>query len=570
MSRSRRGLLIGIVAMCAAALTACAGLPTSGDVKVGLALDDVGLPPDISQIAAEPLDGASPAEIVEGFLDAAVTPSDGWKIAREFLSPDLAATWRPSVGVTIDSGAAARVFTSAIDGEADTAKTGDVRVRLDQIARVDEFGAYTEVSGDASVASFEVARNSDGEWRITAAADGIVLDAEAFTQVYRRYSLQYYDQSWTHLVPDVRWYPRRVQIATTLTQALLTGAPSEWLAPAVRSAFPNDVSLARDAVPLNSEKVATVELTSTALALDATQLARMRTQLEETLRLAGVSQVQLTVNGRDLNAGRATVEAASAEPGAVLLTETEFGAYLGNEITPYDAISPEIIDLAPTVVAVDMAADDSRAAVQLDTGGVYTVADGRVDQLDSRAGLIKPSLDPFGYTWTVQAAAPQALIAWQPDVTPLNISNAFPDASAISQLRVGPDGVRIAAVVTLGGQHWIVLAAIIRDQNQIPVELGPLHLVAQLDGAGLGLSWIGVDHLGVLVDAEDSREVLNQDIGGPGVIAAAPEGAVSLSGGRTASAVRILNGDGVLFAQRGTTWQMGRTDVLVLGTHAGR
>lgn len=569
MSRSRRASVISILAVLAAVLTACAGLPTSGDVSAGLAREDGALPPDISQIAAEPLEGASPEQIVEGFLDAALTPADGWKIAREFLAPELAASWRPSAGVTIDSSAVSREFNSEVTGE-EEAKAGNVRVLLDQVARVDERGAYTELSGDESVASFEVARNSDGEWRITTAADGIVLDAEAFTQVYRQYSLQYYDQSWTRLVPDVRWYPRRPQIATTLTQALLGGAPSEWLTPAVRSAFPSDVSLVRDAVPVNADKIATVELTATALALEATQLARMRTQLEATLQRAGVSEVRLTVNGRDLNAGRVTVEAATTEPGAVVLTGSEFGTYLGDEITPYDGITPEVVDLAPSVRAVDLAMDDSRAAVQLDTGAVYTIADGNVDELDARPGLIKPSMDPYGYTWTVPASAPQALTAWEPNVTPVENLDAFPKASSISQLRVGPDGARIAAVVTIGGQRWIVATTIVRDENEVPIELGPMHMIAQLDGEAMGLSWVGSDTLSVLVNDGDSRVVLTQGVGGPGARAAAPEGAVSLSGGPLASSVRILNDEGVLFAQRGTTWQMGLADVLVLGTHAGQ
>jgi len=568
--RRRRGGMVGLIAAFAVLITACSGLPTTGDVTPGLPLDDTDVPPDISQIAQEPLEGATPEEIVEGFMDAALTPTDGWATARKFLVPELAATWKPSVGVTIDSGAASREFSSDVEGDDDTTQSGAVSVLLDQVARVNEFGAYTELSGDASVTSFELARNDDGEWRISTAANGIVLDAEAFAQVFRRYSLQYYDQTWSHLIPDVRWYPRRPQIATTLTQALLSGSPSDWLVPAVRSAFPSDVTLVGAAVPVSSEKVATVELTSEALALDATELSRMRTQLEETLRLAGVSEVRLLVNGRDLNAGRATINVVSAEPGTVVLTDTEFGSYVGDEITPYDGISAEIVELAPSVTAVDVAADGTRAAVQLNTGLIYTVANGGVDELDSRAGLIEPSMDPYGYTWSVPSESPQALTAWQPEVVEFPIANAFPEASEISQLRVGPDGVRLAAIVTVGLQRWIVLAAIVRDENQVPVRLGPTHMVAELDATALDLSWVGEDMLSVLIELETSSTVLTQDVGGPGTIATGPTGAQSLSGGTTPTAVRILTDEGVLFAQRGTTWQMGLSGVRVLGTHAGQ
>lgn len=567
----RRRLLVGAIAALAVILTACSGLPTSGDVTPGLTLDDSDLPPDISLIAAGPLEGASPEEIVEGFLDAALTPTDSWATARQFLSPELAASWKPSAGVTIDSGAGRREFSAELDDEDDDASSGDVRVKLEhQLAQVDEFGAYTELSGDASVTSFEVAQNDAGEWRITTAANGIVLDAEAFAQVFRRHSLQYYDESWTHLIPDVRWYPRRPQIVTTLTLALLEDDPSAWLTSAVRSAFPAEMSLARDAVPVNSEKVATVELTSAALSLDATELSRMRTQLEATLRSAGVSKVRLMVNGRDLNAGTATVSVTPPQPGTVVLTATEFGAYVGDEITPYDDIAPALLEIAPAVTAVDVAVDGTRAAVQMETGLVFTVAGGRVDELDSRPGLVEPSMDPYGYTWSVPSASPQELIAWRADVKGFKVANAFAEASSISQIRVGPDGVRVAAIVTVGQQRWIALAAIHRDQNQVPIELGPMRMVGQVDSAVLGLSWVGEDKLTVLIDVEENRVVLTQDVGGPGEFVAAPGGALSLSGGRTLAAVRVLNDAGVLFAQRRTTWQIGLSDVLVLGTRAGQ
>ena len=570
MNRGRRSFAVIALAAFVAVLTACTSLPTSGEANAGLALDEVDIDPDINQIAARPLEGASPSQIVEGFLDAALTPDNGWAIAREFLSPKLAETWRPNAGVSVDSGAAEREFTADIDGDEESAQAGDVRVVLDQVARVDEHGAYTELSGDASVASFQVARNDEGEWRITAADDGIFLDAESFAQVYRRYALQYYDQSWTHLVPDMRWYPRRSTIATTLTQALLNGEPSEWLSAGVRSAFPGDASLALESVPVSPEKIATVELTEAAAGLDSTQIARMRTQLEATLRLAGVAEVRLTVNGRDLDANRAVVETGRGESNPVILTESEFGSYIGDEIVPYEGISSQVVEIAPSVRAVDVAADDSRAAVQMNGGEVYTVADGRVDQLDSRPGLIKPSIDPYGFTWTVPSAAPQALTAWQPDVSSAQVQTAFPDASAISDLRVASDGVRVAAVVTIGGQRWLVLAAVIRDENQVPVELGPMHQVAQIEGATLGMSWVGDDSLAILSDADGARILLTQEVGGTGTEAAAPAKSLSLAGGRTSAAVRILNDEGLMFAQRGTTWQMGLSSVLVLGTHAGQ
>lgn len=574
--RSRASRSVMALAALTVLLTACSGLPTTGSVYTGLAVGAAEDAPDFTQLAADPVAGAGPEEIVDGFLDAAITPDNNWEIARKFLSPELAETWRPNAGVTIDASAIDRTFSSNVppeeagpeDEEEGGADTGEVQVLLDQIAGVDARGAYAEFSGDTAIATFEVARNADGEWRITAAEDGIVLDAESFQQVYDPHALQFFDPSWTHLVPEVRWYPRRATIPTTLTHQMLAG-PSDWLAPGVRTAFPSDVALAREAVPVR-EQVAEVELTDAALMLDATTLARMRTQLEQTLASAGVSEVRLLVNGRDLNAGRATVEIGAPDVGTLVLTADGFGSAVGDEVNPLPGISAEVQEMADAVAAVDVSIDGERAAVQLTSGAVVAVSGGNTEEIDTRLGLVRPSIDPFGYTWTVPASAPQAVVAVSPDGSPIPVAEAWPNASAISQLRIGPDGARVAAVVTVGGQRWIAVAAIVRGADGVPTELGPPHLLALVDGAALGMSWLGDDTLALLVRDEDSRHLLTQRVGGPGAVSAVPADAVSIAGARTPAGLRLQDAEGVVFAQRITTWQESLTGVRVLGTYAGQ
>src|SRR5690606_9589684 len=160
-------------------------------------------------------------------------------------------------------------------------------VNVDQIASVDAGGAYSAASGTGTGA-YRLVREEQGEWRISEAPDGILLDADALGLEYQKYWLKYYDNSWRYLVPDVRWFPRRTAMATSVTRALLSGQPSPWLAPAVRSAFTEDVALAGDAVLVDASQVASVSLTRTALSASSTELARMRTQLESSLAGAGV------------------------------------------------------------------------------------------------------------------------------------------------------------------------------------------------------------------------------------------------------------------------------------------
>ncbi|WP_259159748.1 LpqB family beta-propeller domain-containing protein [Microbacterium phyllosphaerae] len=570
MTRTRRALRGIAVVTAALLLTACTGLPTTGDPQPGLALGASPEDPDFLPVASDPIDGAGPAAIVEGFMEAAITPADNWDTARKFLTPELAASWRPNTGVSIDVSAVTRSFTSSVedDSEASDGDTADVRVRFDQVASVDATGAYSEAFG-ASNSAFVVVR-TDGQWRITEAPDGVVIDESRFARVYDDYALQYYDQTWERLVPDVRWFPRRATVATTIAQSLIGGAPSPWLDPAVQSAFPQGVQLARDAVPIDADQVADVALNRAALGLDPKTLARMRTQLQETLAAAGVQvdQVRFSVDGRTLDAGVVKLVEDPADPGSLVLKGGEFGSLVGSEITPIPGVTEDILAATQSITAIDVAIDGSNAAVQLADGHVYLTGDDGFNELDGRASLIRPSMDPYGFTWSVPSNAPQALQAIGSDVAPLGIAGAWPDASAISALRVSADGARVAAVVVVGGERWVVVSSVIRDDAGAPTELGPAEPLTQLEGGVSGLVWLGGDRLGLLLDLSD-RMVLTQIVGGPGASEVAPTGAVSIAGSRSASGLRVLGAEGAVFARSGSAWSESTDGVSVLATRAG-
>ncbi len=569
--RALRAVAIATVAL---ALTACTGLPTTGDVQSGLALGTSPDNPDFLPLASGPVEGAGPAAIVEGFMEAAITPADNWDTARTFLTPELAATWRPTTGVSIDTSASTRSFTSSLEEDAESVDgdTADVRVRFEQVASVDGTGAYTEASDSvgASTSAFVVVLN-DGQWRISEAPDGVVIDESRFSRVYDDYALQYFDQTWERLVPDVRWFPRRATIATTIAQSLIGGAPSPWLDPAVQSAFPPGVQLARDAVPIDPDQIADVALNRAAASLDPTTLARMRTQLQATLTAAGVqvSQVRFTVDGRTLDAGVVKLVEDPADAGSLVLKPGEFGTVVGGQVVPIPGISEEIIGATQPIVAIDVAVDDSHAAVQLADGHVYLAGDGSFDELDQRGGLVRPSLDPWDYVWSVPSAAPTALQAIGSDVVAHTIDGAWPDASQVDAIRVSSDGARVAAVVVVGGERWIVVSSVIRDEAGLPTELGPTQPLAQVGGAVSGLVWLGPDRLGLLTSPED-RMVITQIVGGSGASESAPSGAISIAGSRTAAGVRVLGAEGAVFARSGSAWSESTEGVILLATRAGR
>lgn len=569
-SARRRNLLAAALAAAVLALSACTGLPTTGDVQPGLALGTSPEDPDFLPLASGPVEGAGPAEIVEGFIEAAITPADNWATARSFMTPEMASEWLPTTGVSIDVSGATRSFTSTVedDAEVDEGDTADVRVTFDQLASVDGTGAYSEAFG-ASTSSFVVVQ-TDGQWRISEAPDGVVLDESRFSRVYDDYALQFFDQSWERLVPDVRWFPRRATIATTIAQALIGGAPSPWLDPAVQNAFPAGVQLARDAVPIDSDQVADVALNRAAAGLDQVTLARMRTQLQETFLAAGVqvSQVRFSIDGRTLDAGVVKLVEDPPDGGILVLKDGVFGNLVGGEVTPLPGVSDEIVALTQPLTAVDVALDGSHAALQLGDGHVYIVGDGNVDELDQRSSLVRPSMDPFDYTWSVPANAPSALQAIGVDVAPNPIADAWPGASEVSAIRVSADGARIAAVIAVGGERWVVVSAIVRDENGVPTALGPTEEITELRGTASGLVWLGPDRLALLADTDD-QVVLTQIVGGTGTVESAPAGALTIAGSRSASGVRIWSSDGAVFARSGSAWSQATTGVQLLATRAG-
>src|SRR5690606_28205339 len=124
LMRTARSLKTLAIATLAFVLTACAGLPTSGPVGIEPLAGNTDTDPQITERASGPIAGAGPEAIVAGFIEAAITPADNWAIAKQFLTPELADSWRPGVGVTIDV-AGSRAYGSDVESpeEAEAATT---------------------------------------------------------------------------------------------------------------------------------------------------------------------------------------------------------------------------------------------------------------------------------------------------------------------------------------------------------------------------------------------------------------------------------------------------------------
>lgn len=560
----RRGRAAALFVALTLSLAACTGLPTSGEVTAGLVPGEA---PDETQtqfFPGAPTAGATAEQIVTGFIEAAISPVDSWETARLFLSRDLAASWRPEAGVTVDVADSRR---AQVDEE-----TGVVTVTLAPTATVDEHGSYTTAAAGPVELRFRVAQREDGEWRIVEAPDGIVLDRQSFPVVFRDHALAFFDPTWRYLVPDVRWFPQSGNTAAAIVGELVDGAPSPWLAGSVASAFAQDIDLDNQAVPVDTDQVAHVELNSVAAGADDTALSRMMAQLDASLANTGVQGVRLTTGagGAPVDVDPADVGQTRPDSRALVLRAEEFGFLSGAELTPVDGLSATLLDIPAQIQAVSVAPDQKVAAVKLGTGLVARVtADGNVDTVDERPGQIDPLIDPFGYVWTAVGDQPGGVIAWNAELEQFPIEGAFPGVENVRAWAMSRDGSRIAALTSTAGQHLAVVASVRRDRNGTPTALGPVMPVTELGQPGVAVAWIEDTRIGIVIGDGEVTRVIEQQVGGPSVMSEAPAGTVSIAFGTQDSAVRLLTDSGVMYTRRGSSWQQTGADVLVLATQMG-
>jgi hypothetical protein len=554
----RRGILPAFVVVIALVLSACAGLPVSGPVNPGLAAGvDAGSPEFLFR-PDEPQPGATPEQIVEGFIRAGSGPGPAanWEVARMFLAPSIRESWKPEASVTIDLPEERQPVAPS---------EGAVDLSLVAVATVDENGAYQPDAGVTQLA-FRLAQQDDGEWRITEAPDGVVIDRDVFANVFHRYALMYFDPTWQFLVPDMRWFPT-TNAATRIADALVDGTPSGWLGESVRNAIPESVSLARPSVPLESG-IAQVTLSAEALLVESTTLDRMQTQLAASLATAGASGTQMSVASTPLDAEAISTRSTRVTGPPLVLTDEGFGFLAGDELTPVPGLSEAMRLVAPA--AIQVAPDRDFAAVRLVSGGAARVpAEGDITVVDSRAGLIDPGADPFGYIWSVPRDQPAAIEVFSASGERSAVADAWPAAAQVIAMAVSRDGTRLAGLLVTGGRSEVWIAGIVRGEDNVPVRMGEAVPLGALSGTGSGLAWLDDTTVGVLSGVAEGPLFTEQLVGGPAATTDAPQGTASVAGATSISTVRLRTEEGALYVKRGANWQRTTSGISILATQQG-
>jgi hypothetical protein len=347
----------------------------------------------------------------------------------------------------------------------------------------------------------------------------------------------------------------------------VNGKPSAWLAESIATAFPERVTVT-PSVPVDSNGVAQVDLSESALAVAPDTMDRMFTQMQASLASVGVPDVQLSVGNTPIAAQPVSVRSTRVTGPALVLTKDGFGFLVGDQLQAVPGLSDVIKTVSPA--AIQVTAQRDHAALRLTSGGVARQsADGKSDLLDARAGLVDPTIDQFNIVWSVPRAKPSAVAAFLPDGTRVNVADAWPGASQITAMAISRDGTRMAASVVAGGTTEVWIAGVVRGSDGAPKRLGAPVSLGDLVGTSVGIAWLDDETVGSLAHDGETSPLLAQLVGGPGSSTPAPAGVAAIAGASSVDTVRLRGPKGELFVRRGSNWQQTASGVIVLATQQG-
>ena len=503
----------------AVTVTGCAGIPTGGDVHVGQELPTVGGlgDVDVRVIPPAPLPGMAPSDVVHGFLRAVVNREGNYEIARAYLTRGAAAEWNANTVITTYDDGGVRVVAAPATGANRT-----LTVQAPRIGLIDARGDFTPRAG--TVRSTFVLARQDGEWRIDRLPDGVLLSTLDAQRSFRLANVYYLNLAGRTLVPEqVLLPPEPRGVTTALVRALLHG-PGPWLAPAVRSAFPQGTELLGN-VPVDPDGVAEVNLSSSVRQAGPTQLSALSAQLVWTLRqLSEITAVRVLADGAPLGVPGVPLEQprtawSSFDPAAPPALAA--AVYRGR--TGWRGIPHDVAGLAPAagLSGLALAQDGARyAGLRVRRGSTALLvgrAGDRPRQMLSATSMTPPAFAPNGDVFTVVTDGGRRRVVRVPSSGGLTAVHVDPDllSRPVQRLRLSRDGARVAAVVGRVGHGRLLIGRVSVGHGR--VALDDFRAVLRGFPDIRGLAWDGADSL--LVTAADvggGREIVALDVDGYG------------------------------------------------------
>lgn len=565
------------------ALTGCAGLGGTSTVEPGLEVGGV----EVSRVRVffpGPVNGASPEDVIRGFLRSGAASDGDYDTAREFLMPEAAKAWVPDGDIVVFSAESELQVTSVDEATA--------VVSVPVVARISAAGRYrTATPGERETADIHFAR-LEGQWRIASLPEGFArwISAAHLNRLLQPYAVHYVAVDRRTLVRDLRWFPLD-HLTSRLARAQLAAVPAD-LAGVATTAVPAGTRLAADSVSVVGG-VATVELSARPPA-DQTIRQNLWAQFVATLTQdPAVVSVALQVDGSPIDPPGA--QAPVADAAQVGFTPSVAPSSLqplvrsGEQLSPVDPAAPlsgadpEVpetprTDLPPLPVGIRGLAmsPDGReiAGVGPDRASLVRWRGlVRTDVPTFAAGLSDPTFDVRGHLWVGSAPTGSASLfavplTQPPSALPQPVPAAWLAGRQVLAVKVSPDGERVAVISAGGGQLLVQVAGVVRGPGGMPTSLAQGVTLGSGVSAPTGLVWLDQTTLATLSTppgAATRPVVLSLD----GTVVELPEaqGAVALTSSDNERRLLVRTADDRVLVRSGQLWLTAATgsEVLVPG-----
>jgi len=293
--RGRACLAAALAGVLALGAGGCASIPDSGAVKT-LSAEAASTGSTVRYNPPGPVDGASPSDVVNGFLEAMIGFPVSTRTAEKFLTPEAASMWRTDDRTIIYN--APQVSTVATDGAVQDGDRMQASLRFTEDAVLDAQGQYA-ASTRRSTRQLTLERVA-GQWRIDDPPPALMVSQQFFDNYFQPLSLYYFDHATEHLVAVPVYAPTGDQLATSLASALLL-RPRDAEGAQLTTVVPEGTALATS-VPVRTDGTVEVNLNGDFDAMSTRRRELMSAQIVSTVRqVQGVQQVRIQVNGSPLD-----------------------------------------------------------------------------------------------------------------------------------------------------------------------------------------------------------------------------------------------------------------------------
>ena len=529
----------------ALAIGGCAGIPSSGPVERVAA--ESGLNQSTVRYApVGPARGASPQQIVRGYLDAMLAYPVSTGVAATYLSPDAAQEWRSSAGVIVYARPEVTLPRAEPSGRD---RTGvEVMLRSNQVARLDRQGHFTR-STDDPTRTYQL-EQVKGEWRITNPQPGVMVTRTYFSDYFRPFPLYFFDAAGQRLVPDLVHLAVGDQLPTGLMTSLARG-PSQTPG-TLRSYVPSAGAL-RPSVTVGTGGVADVQFSTSLAKLEAGERDRLAAQIVWTLRsvpdLRGVRIL-----------GGTAVLTSKGERVHPIDSWGGFGPPAPDRYT-YALVDDKLVEIDGATVssvtgswgrdaggAVSAAVSEKSVAAVLGDRRQVRITDraGRLQESIGGVGFIAPRWDRENRLWLVDRPSGTTRVRVVENQRVRVIAAAALAGMEVESVAISADGGRYAAAATRAGTTSLYVGPVRRDRDDNLIGFGdPRRLGIGVDDPH-SVDWASPTRIGFLGGSGSGVQVYSVAIDGTDVSGGAtgggpllPDvGATTLAGSTSPGAAR--------------------------------